>query len=215
MLLLLLLLLCTWPFIIQQTLANTEKTIFLAPPSIPIPDVNPGLDNLCLHTLSPTHRALRTKLAVSFPTIEQPRGNQSWFLLDGLDPARRYEVRQPTQFWLDAHTITTVFETPNLITPLAHYSEEQQGHCPQSAGSRRQDQTVLFLQIQAAADFFTLNKTLMSDPPLVDVDIILDPYILNVFPRSLLPTAGYITIIAVASYFLATYVYTCMTQEDV
>jgi len=71
------------------------------------------------------------------------------------------------------------------------------------------------LQIQATADFFTLNKTLMSDPPLVDVDIILDPYILNIFPRSLFPTAGYITIIAVASYFLATYVYTFMTQEDV
>jgi len=93
MLRLLLLWTWTWAFIILQTLANTEKTIFIAPPSIPIPDLSPGLDTLCLRTLSPVHHTMRTKLAVSFPTIEQPRGNQSWFLLDRLDPARRYEVR--------------------------------------------------------------------------------------------------------------------------
>lgn len=74
---------------------------------------------------------------------------------------------------------------------------------------------MLLLQIQAAADFFSLNKTLMTDPPLVDVDIILDPYILNIFPQSLLPTAGYIAIVAVASYFLATYTYTFLTPGDI
>ena len=46
---------------------------------------------------------------------------------------------------------------------------------------------MLFLRVRAAADFFTTNKELMSSPPPVDVDLILDPYVSNVFPRSLGP----------------------------
>ncbi|KAI4592347.1 hypothetical protein KJ359_011287 [Pestalotiopsis sp. 9143b] len=45
--------------------------------------------------------------------------------------------------------------------------------------------------------------TLMAEVPPVLVDIILDPYIFNVLPRSLVPTVGYIVIIAVFSWFLA------------
>lgn len=59
------------------------------------------------------------------------------------------------------------------------------------------------LQILAAADYFTTNQTLMAEVPPVLVDIILDPYIFNVLPRSLVPTVGYIVIIAVFSWFLA------------
>lgn len=73
--------------------ANTEKTIFKAPAAITIPDVHPGLDDLCLDTLSPSASPLRTKLSVSFPSEEQPRGTESWFLLNGLVPNQRYEVR--------------------------------------------------------------------------------------------------------------------------
>lgn len=43
----------------------------------------------------------------------------------------------------------------------------------------------------------------MENVPPVDVDIILDPYLLSVFPRSLVPTAGYIVVLAVGSWFLA------------
>ena len=32
---------------------------------------------------------------------------------------------------------------------------------------------------------------------------VLDPYILSVFPRSLLPTAGYLVILAVLSWYLS------------
>lgn len=41
----------------------------------------------------------------------------------------------------------------------------------------------------------------MQHPPSVDVDIILDPYLANVFPQSLLPTAAYIVLLAVAAFF--------------
>lgn len=62
---------------------------------------------------------------------------------------------------------------------------------------------MLFLQVFAAADYYTTNKALMQNVPPVLVDIILDPFILNVFPRSLVPTAGYLTIVAIGSWFLA------------
>lgn len=43
----------------------------------------------------------------------------------------------------------------------------------------------------------------MRDVPPVDVDIILDPFLFNVLPRSIAGTACYIVGVAVAAYFLA------------
>jgi len=43
----------------------------------------------------------------------------------------------------------------------------------------------------------------MAHPPPVDVDIILDPFLLNVLPRSLLPTILYILVVALAGYFVS------------
>lgn len=76
-----------------------------------------------------------------------------------------------------------------------------------SAASGEIRASVLFLRIFAAADYYTLDKSLMKSVPPVLVDIILDPYILNIFPRSLLPTAGYVLVIAIASWFLSDYVW--------
>jgi len=59
--------------------------------------------------------------------------------------------------------------------------------------------STLFLRVFAAADYFTTNKTLMEQVPPVYVDIILDPFIFNIFPRSLVPTAAYIMLIAIGS----------------
>lgn len=67
---------------------------------------------------------------------------------------------------------------------------------------------MLFLRIHSAADYFTLNETLMEQPEDVLVDIILDPYLLNVFPTSLVPTAGYITALGVLGWFLSNWIYT-------
>ncbi len=68
--------------------------------------------------------------------------------------------------------------------------------------------STLFLQVLAAADYYTMNKTLMKHVPPVFVDIILDPYIFNIFPRSLIPTAGYILILAIGSWYLSRYIST-------
>lgn len=43
----------------------------------------------------------------------------------------------------------------------------------------------------------------MLRPQPVLADLILDPYLLNVLPRTLLPTVGYIVLVAAASWALA------------
>lgn len=63
----------------------------------------------------------------------------------------------------------------------------------------------------------------MEYPPAVDVDIsmphlshhastpltslVLDPFILNILPRSLAPTAVYITFVALVAWILSGYIY--------
>lgn len=43
----------------------------------------------------------------------------------------------------------------------------------------------------------------MKNPPPVDVDIILDPFLVNLLPRSLVPTVIYIIATAVLGYLLS------------
>jgi hypothetical protein len=73
--------------------ANVEKTIFLGPSPVTLPNVRPSLDDLRLHVLSPLHTILPTQLPVQFPSESAPRGRESWYLLQQLEEGRRYEVR--------------------------------------------------------------------------------------------------------------------------
>lgn len=118
-----------------------------------------------------------------------------------------------------------MFDSPELVSSLAQYSELRPD--PQTPGALFQDkdtsQSLLFLRIQAAASYYSTNRTLMESPPPVDVDIsashastpgshqltatVLDPFILNVFPRSLGPVALYITAVAVGAWFISGYTY--------
>lgn len=120
-------------------------------------------------------------------------------------------TQQPTDFWLDTYPIAQVFDTPDLISSLARYSEQRQesvlDHPKNADPALPIPQSVLFLRIQAAASFYSLNRTLMESPPAVETDIILDPFILNILPRSLGPVAVYITLVAVGAYFLSGYIY--------
>jgi len=68
-------------------------------------------------------------------------------------------------------------------------------------------ESVLFLHVRAAADFFTTNKTLMLEPPPVEVNLILDPYLFNVFPKSLGPTAIYLGVLAVGACLTSGYIW--------
>jgi hypothetical protein len=43
----------------------------------------------------------------------------------------------------------------------------------------------------------------MQNPPDVLVDIILDPFIFNIVPQSLVPTGAYILVIALLAFYLS------------
>ncbi|KAJ5624506.1 hypothetical protein N7510_000815 [Penicillium lagena] len=216
------------PLISTLVQANVEKTIFLAPPASIIPSVEPELDDLGLERLSPQDPVIRTGLNASFPTAAAPEGTDSWFFVENLKPGQRYEIRvcwlatQPTSFKLSTHPLTETIESPSLFTSLNIFSTARLS----SVDSRLQansilrrasshgtggsgldpaptTDSILFLRVQAAADYFTTDESLMRDVPPVSVDLILDPFLLNVFPRSLVPTAGWIVAVAVLAVFVA------------
>ncbi|KAF2028595.1 hypothetical protein EK21DRAFT_69491 [Setomelanomma holmii] len=198
--------------------ANVEKTIFLGPSPVFLPNVRPSLDDLRLHVLSPSHTILPTQLPVRFSSKSAPRGLESWYLLQDLEEGRRYEVRicwpatQPTDFWLDTYLVQDVFDTPDLISSLAYYSEQLHEKDDGFLGAHDNvtppaAHSVLFLRIQAAASYYSTNRTLMEHPELVDVDIILDPCVLNILPQSLGLFAIYLTAVAVGAWFLSGYIY--------
>lgn len=87
--------------------------------------------------------------------------------------------QQPTSFTLITYPLQEVFNTPELITSLATYSESRQTSLSGADLHRRASDldSVLFLQVFAAADYFTTNKTLMQNVPPVNVDI-SEPHLL-------------------------------------
>ncbi|KAB8265630.1 hypothetical protein BDV32DRAFT_34293 [Aspergillus pseudonomiae] len=206
MLLQYLFLICTLAFL---AVANVEKTIFIAPQPLTIPTVDPTLDDLGLDRLSPSSPVLRTRINATFPTNESP-GTDSWYFLENLNPGQRYEVRvcwlatEPTVFTLATHTLPQAIDNPALFSSISLYSQAHLASPQSNAVPRKlssfHDQaptsdSVLFLRVTAAADYFSLNKTLMENVPPVAADIILDPFLWNIFPQSLVPTACYIFVV--------------------
>ncbi|KAL4944037.1 hypothetical protein BDV06DRAFT_188399 [Aspergillus oleicola] len=209
--------------------ANVEKTIFLAPPASSLPGTDIVPDDLLvgLQRLTPSNGMLRTKLNASFPNSEdaEDRGTDSWFFLEGLNPGQRYEVRvcwlatQPTVFDLQTYTLPIILEDPALLSTISLYSSRlaippEGSAAGASTKSNPKDidhpgptfDSVLFLRISAAADYFSLDQNLMENVPPVLADVILDPFLMNVFPRSLVPTAGWIVVVAVSAVLIARWI---------
>jgi hypothetical protein len=123
--------------------------------------------------------------------------------------------QQPTEFWLDVYPIAEVFDTPELIQNLAEYAGKADRTRPEPLPSSSwSKESLLFLHVRAAADFFTTNKELMSNPPPVNLDIILDPYVFNIFPKSLGPTAAYIGVLAVAAWFISGFIWRFLRSDS-
>ncbi|KAK4461616.1 hypothetical protein QBC42DRAFT_203190 [Cladorrhinum samala] len=209
--------------------ANTEKVIFLGPEEINVPLTPPTITDLNLPTLTPNFSTLRTKLSASFPSHSSPLGTSTWLILDNLTPSQRYEVRicwaatQPTSFILTTYPLEVVFDTPELITSLNDYSVTRFQHPPPppaakagTANPTKQEgertTSLLLLHIQSAADYFTSNATLMTQVPPVEADVILDPFLFNVLPRSLVPTVTYIILVALTSFYLASRISTWIQE---
>jgi hypothetical protein len=83
---------CILLSLILLVTANVEKVIFVAPPAEPFP-TDASIDNLLLASLSEADTTLRTYLNATFPTESSPKATETWMLLEGLVPGRRYEVR--------------------------------------------------------------------------------------------------------------------------
>ena len=73
--------------------ANVEKTIFLGPERLSLPHEILSSEHLRLHVLNHSQTILPTQLPVQFPTKQALRGLEYWYLLQPLEPGKRYEVR--------------------------------------------------------------------------------------------------------------------------
>ncbi|POR32294.1 Uncharacterized protein TPAR_07468 [Tolypocladium paradoxum] len=125
-----------------------------------------------------------------------------------------FNIQEPTSFALAVYELDTVWQTPELIQSLAEYATSRQadaasdkpGHKAQRSSSvdlEERKASVLLLHVRAAADYFTDDAELMKNPPPVLVDLILDPFLYNVVPRSLIPTAGYLALVGAVTWFVA------------
>ncbi|KAL4979409.1 hypothetical protein BDW66DRAFT_102391 [Aspergillus desertorum] len=194
--------------------ANVEKAIFIAPSAL---STDSTLDELGLERLTPASGMLRTTLNASFPTDAQRQGTDSWYLLKNLNPGQRYEVRicwlatQPTAFTLSMYTIRDALEDRALFDAINSYSvaaatPNRQGDTPAVANIASKLDSVLLLRISAAADYFSLDQELMENVPPVLADIILDPFLRNVFPKSLVPTAVWTGVISCVAVVVARWI---------
>ncbi|OPB39278.1 hypothetical protein A0O28_0049840 [Trichoderma guizhouense] len=224
------------PFLslIAPSHANTEKVIFTAPPPSPLSSLDAAIQQ-DLPILGPsTSWSIRTNLSRVFPLNQQDheQGYPSWLLLDNLTPGQRYELRvcwsalEPTAFTLDTYPLTTILSTPALLQSLTQNAKSAHQHQPHQSSQKgsspnnnnndensspNDDNSVLLLRVLAAADYFSHHPSLMKDPPPVLVDLILDPYLYNVLPQSLLPTVCYLVVVGVVSWFVAKWVASSLT----
>ncbi|KAH0610773.1 uncharacterized protein H6S33_011200 [Morchella sextelata] len=229
---LLLLLLCL--ALLPSVSANTEKEIFVAPheqdellftgandgQSVELEALNLGLHKLTPSPLcgtSPCHN-LKIALNTSFVPFEK-----QWVLLDHLKPGKRYEVRlcwaatSPTNFHLKLYTPLQVLSDPGLITSLVSYSSrappplrtvDEVDHAVEAPRS------LLYLEIGAVAAYYTPDKYRMENPDSVGVEIILDPYFMNIIPESLFPIIGMITLVTFFAWWCSGRIYRALQDIE-
>ena len=94
---------------------NVEKTIFLAPEAIQIPQQHPSFEDLKLEVLSPSKPGLRCQLPAAFPKPGSPKGTEAWFLLDRLTQHQRYEVRI---CWAATVSLWTLTPQSSSLNPI-------------------------------------------------------------------------------------------------
>lgn len=98
--------------------------------------------------------------------------------------------------------LATVATASELSASLASFVERHNGDETRTANPTT---TASLLRIVAAADFVAADRAAMHPdrvPPVL-TDIILDPYLLNAVPRSLLPIVAAILAVAGVSAWLA------------
>ncbi|CAK7266115.1 hypothetical protein SEPCBS57363_001932 [Sporothrix epigloea] len=193
--------------------ANVEKTIFVAgQTATDDADLFHSSITDVLPRLIPKLNAWRTDLPAAFSWAEGfPDNGTTWMILGDLVAGQRYELRvcwtatQPTAFSVDVYDLATVATTAELAMSLDNFVSKKNVEEASSGHYSALPSATSLLRIIAAADFFAADRSAMkpgSVPPVV-VDVILDPYVLNVLPRSLVPVVAAILAVAAASAWLA------------
>ncbi|KAG5913764.1 hypothetical protein E4U42_000886 [Claviceps africana] len=201
----------------QVAVANVEKIIFTGPPASTLPSAITArtISSLNIHTLTHDVPSIHTELKRIFASTQSGlHGKSSWVSVQNLTENQRYEMRvcwsalEPTRFDIKIHTLDAVAEDPALFQSINAFSASRQdAQVTEESAARLLDRSSsLLIEIQAAADYFTDDKELMSNPPPVLVDLILDPFLLNVLPRSLLPTVGYLLLVGVTTWSVARWI---------
>lgn len=80
--------------------------------------------------------------------------------------------QQPTSFKLTTHTLAHVFDTSELIKSLADFCESRSAYTEDSRLSLLHGpRSLLFLQVTAAAEYYSTNNSLMQNVPPVKVNL--------------------------------------------
>ncbi|RPA99547.1 hypothetical protein L873DRAFT_1683104 [Choiromyces venosus 120613-1] len=120
--------------------------------------------------------------------------------------------QSPTDFTLNIYTPSQLLDKPSLLAHMTAYATRQ---LPFSAvnelsGPSADPRSALYLDIQAKADYYTHKKHRMETPDSVGVEIILDPFILNLLPESLLPIIITIVLITLSAFWASGRVYSTL-----
>ena len=104
-----------------------------------------------------------------------------------------------------------------------------------AVGEPRREGSVLFLRVMAKTAYFSSSRARMENPEPVDVDIstwppsrflfgltlpVLDPYMYNIVPESLLKIIGLVVVVAISSWWLGGWTHRALmgvartTEED-
>ncbi|CUS09982.1 unnamed protein product [Tuber aestivum] len=208
-------------------LGNVEKAIFVAPSNPQdllfngansterLEALYPGLLKL---NPSPTCEGICHQLRVTLDTSFIGSGERHWVALDHLEQGKRYEVRicwaatSPTDFTLNIYTASQLLDNPSLFANMTAYAFHRLSLSPISElyAPSAAPRSVLYLDIQAKAGYYTHEKPRMESPDPVEVEIILDPFILNVLPESLLPTVVMIVLITLFAFWASGRVYNAL-----
>lgn len=158
--------------------SNTEKKTFI--PQSSGFTIDASLPSIATKGLSGIGK-LRYNLTLTRPADrDDDSWTEVWFKLDGLAPRTRYEARvcwpatNPTEF------VLAIFNTEQyrmMFAPLITSMKAKDG-----------DKAQMLLRLCARPDIVSHIPRLMQSKPEVTFDIIIDPLVFDVLPRSLVGT---------------------------
>ncbi|KAF8423643.1 hypothetical protein EV426DRAFT_574480 [Tirmania nivea] len=199
---------------IPSAVANVEKVIFVPSDSRPLQfTLNPNSLRL-----SPDGPRLYTVLDLNANTTgserngggdggggrvgEEREESSTWVVLEKVIPGKRYEVRivwaatEPAEFELGVFTAVEAVEAgmgAGAEGSVIRGGEEGGKDGEKEGGLKSSQGTVMYLRVLAKKDRY--------NPDPVAVELVLDPFIWNILPESLLHIGAIVVLVAGAAWW--------------